>query len=47
MELGDEATDPMRGVVSISFQKPSSDVLELKDILFILGLSKTSFQFLV
>jgi hypothetical protein len=40
VELGDDATYPMRGVGSISFQMPSSDVLELRDVLFVPGLKK-------
>jgi hypothetical protein len=40
MELGDDATYPVRGVGSISFQMPSGDVLELSDILFVPSLRK-------
>jgi hypothetical protein len=40
VELGDDATYPMRGVGSISFWMPSSDVLELSDVLFVPGLKK-------
>jgi hypothetical protein len=40
VELGDDATYPMRGVGSISFQMPSGDVLELSDVLFVPGLKK-------
>jgi hypothetical protein len=40
VELGDDATYPMKGLGSISFQMPSSDVLELNDVLFVLSLKK-------
>jgi hypothetical protein len=38
VELGDDATYLVRGVGSISFQMSLGDVLELSDILFVLGL---------
>jgi hypothetical protein len=47
LELGDDATYPVKGLDSISFQMTSSQVLELKDVLFVLGLKKIFFQFLV
>jgi hypothetical protein len=37
VELGDDATYPIAGVGSISFQMPSSDILELTGILYVLG----------
>jgi hypothetical protein len=40
VELGDDATYPMRGVGSISFQMPLGDVLELSDVLFVPSLKK-------
>jgi hypothetical protein len=40
VELGDDATYPVRGVGSISFQMPSGDVLELSDVLFVPSLKK-------
>jgi hypothetical protein len=40
VELGDDATYPMKGLGSISFWMPSSDVLELNDVLFVPGLKK-------
>jgi hypothetical protein len=40
VELGDDATYPMRGVGSISFQTPIGDVLELSNVLYVLGLKK-------
>jgi hypothetical protein len=40
MELGDDATYPVRGVGSISFWMPSGDVLELDHILLVPGLRK-------
>jgi hypothetical protein len=40
VELGNDATYLMRRVGYISFRMPSSDVLELSDILFVLGLRK-------
>lgn len=39
-ELGDDATYPMRGLGSISFHMPSSDVLEFNDVLFVTRLMK-------
>ena len=44
VELGDDSTYPMRGVVSISFHVSSGDVLELDDILFVHGLKKNLLQ---
>jgi hypothetical protein len=41
VELGDDATYPMRGVGSISFLDTFiGDVLELSNVLFVLGLKK-------
>jgi hypothetical protein len=40
VELGDDATYPMKGLGSISFQMPSGDVLELNDVLFVPSLKK-------
>jgi hypothetical protein len=40
MELGNYATYPLRGLGSISFWTPSTGVLELNDVLFVLGLKK-------
>jgi len=39
-EFTDDATDSMKGVGSISLWMPSRDVLELNDVLFVLGLKK-------
>jgi hypothetical protein len=35
VELGDDATYPVVGVGSISFQMPSGDVLELSGVLYV------------
>ena len=43
MEPGDDATYPVAGMGSISFQMPSSDILELTGN--VPSLTKTSFQF--
>jgi len=40
VELGDDSNYPMRGVSSISFQIPSSDVFELDYVLFVLWWKK-------
>jgi hypothetical protein len=40
MELGDGATYPMRGVYSIYFYMSWGDVIELDNVLFVLGLKK-------
>jgi hypothetical protein len=40
MELGDDATYPVRGVGSISFQMPLRDVLEMDHILLVPRLRK-------
>jgi hypothetical protein len=40
MDLGDDATYSMKGLGSISLWMPSGDVLELNDVLFVLGLTK-------
>jgi hypothetical protein len=40
VDLGDDATYPMKRLVSISIRMPSCDVLELNDVFFILGLKK-------
>jgi hypothetical protein len=40
MDLGDDATYPMRGFVSISFHMLSGDVLASTDILFFPSLKK-------
>jgi hypothetical protein len=40
VELGDEATYLVRGVGPISFQMPLGDVLELDNVLYVLGLKK-------
>jgi hypothetical protein len=39
-DLGNDVTYPMRGVDFISFQVPSSDVLGLRDVLFVPRLKK-------
>jgi hypothetical protein len=38
VDLGDDATYFVRGVGSIFFQMPSDDVLQLSDVIFVLGL---------
>jgi hypothetical protein len=40
VELNDDATYPVRGIGSISFQTPSSDVLEMSNVLFVPRLKK-------
>jgi hypothetical protein len=40
VDLFDDATYPMGGVGTISFQMPWGDSLELIDVLFVLGLKK-------
>jgi hypothetical protein len=40
VELGDDATYPMTGIAFISLQRPSSDVLELSDIILVPTLKK-------
>jgi hypothetical protein len=40
VDLGDETTYPVRGVDSIFFQMPSSDVIEMSDILLVISLRK-------
>ena len=40
VEFGDDATYLMREVSSISFLTPKSDVFELINVLFVLGLKK-------
>jgi hypothetical protein len=40
VELDDDATHPMTGMNTISFKMPSSDVLHLNDVLFVLSLTK-------
>ena len=40
MELGDDATYPMKGFYSLSFWMPLGNILELNDILFVFGVTK-------
>jgi hypothetical protein len=40
VELGDDAIYLVKQLGSILFQMPSVDVLELNDVLFVLGLKK-------
>jgi hypothetical protein len=40
VELGDDATYPMTRIDPIFFKMPPCDVLELHDVLFVLGLTK-------
>ena len=40
VELGDDSIYPMIGIDTLSFKMPSSNVLELHDVLFVLGLKK-------
>jgi hypothetical protein len=42
VELGDDATYPMRGFGSIFFHIPSSDVIELSNSFFVFGLKKNN-----
>jgi hypothetical protein len=41
VELGNDATCPMIGTGFVSFLMPSGDVLELDDVLYVLGLMKS------
>ena len=47
VELGDDATYHVRGLGSISFQMNSSDVLEMRDALFVLGLKRNPLSILL
>jgi hypothetical protein len=40
VELGNDATSPVTGMGSISFRMPSSDVLELDDVLYVSSLTR-------
>ena len=44
VEFGDDATNPMRPLASSSFHMPLGDVVELNDVLFVLGLKKSLFS---
>jgi hypothetical protein len=45
VELGDDATYPVTRMGSVSFCMPSGDVLELDDVLYVLGLTKNLLSF--
>lgn len=47
MEHGDDAMYLVVGVRSIIFWMPSSDILELNGVLYVLGLTKNLFLILV